>query len=513
MWPSGGYDIADWDQVVARMAMSGELDLAMIPARAWDTEGVTSLRALHAPFLVTSDELLARIVTDSVADEMLGGLGGAGVTGLALLPEGMRHVFSFEDPLLSVADFNGATIRAPTSITTHATLEALGATADDFGGPGDLFESGVAAGTITAAESSFSRAGSLPDFTATAGNVTPFPKVNSLVINTETFDDLTDEQREILRNAALATHDWAISATVPDGDLARQFCEVGGRVVVASDAEVASLVQEVDDVYTELEADPDTKRFIERIRDLSAEVGAAPALEPCGPRADAPNVPSETPPTIVGGTEVRLVVNTQGGADSSPVLSADGPFAGCTSVTDLDATITELNPDVDVFSGEKRITCPGGEVTIQYDVMMNVNDPGVTSGTWNIVSSSLAGASSGGGQLRRRPQRVRRTTRKRLLRSRHVHGQRRRMTTPTRFKRHPLSQTTPDSQPSHTEHSVVMLTSTSGRSPNQSPARDEPAIEDVCRAVIPVISGYPLRRGFGAWSSAPRRNACSSPAG
>ena len=48
VWRSGGYDIADWDQVVARMAMSGELDLAMIPARAWDTEGVTSLRA-HTP--------------------------------------------------------------------------------------------------------------------------------------------------------------------------------------------------------------------------------------------------------------------------------------------------------------------------------------------------------------------------------------------------------------------------------------------------------------------------------
>ena len=318
VWRSGGYDIADWDQVVARMAMSGELDLAMIPARAWDTEGVTSLRALHAPFLVTSDELLARIVTDSVADEMLGGLGGAGVTGLALLPEGMRHVFSFEDPLLSVADFNGATIRAPTSITTHAARSARRDSRRLWWAGRPVRERGRRrhdhrGGVVLLA------AGSLPDFTATAGNVTPFPKVNSLVINTGTFDDLTDEQREILRNAALATRDWAISATVPDGDLARQFCEVGGRVVVASDAEVASLVQEVDDVYTELEADPDTKRFIERIRDLSAEVGAAPALEPCGPRADAPNVPSETPPTIVGGTEVRLVVNTQGGTDSSPV--------------------------------------------------------------------------------------------------------------------------------------------------------------------------------------------------
>ena len=32
--------------------MTGELEMGLIPARAWDTEGVTSLRALHAPFLV-----------------------------------------------------------------------------------------------------------------------------------------------------------------------------------------------------------------------------------------------------------------------------------------------------------------------------------------------------------------------------------------------------------------------------------------------------------------------------
>jgi hypothetical protein len=64
----------------------------MIPARAWDTEGVTSLRALHAPFLVTSDELVAEIVDGELADELLAGLEDVGVTGLALLPEGLRHL-------------------------------------------------------------------------------------------------------------------------------------------------------------------------------------------------------------------------------------------------------------------------------------------------------------------------------------------------------------------------------------------------------------------------------------
>ena len=32
--------------------VGGELDMGLIPARAWDTEGVTSLRALQAPFLI-----------------------------------------------------------------------------------------------------------------------------------------------------------------------------------------------------------------------------------------------------------------------------------------------------------------------------------------------------------------------------------------------------------------------------------------------------------------------------
>ena len=88
----------DWDQKVARMVVAGELDMGLIPTRAWDTEGVTSLRALNAPFLITSDELAAQVASSELAGTMLAGLDTVGVTGLALLPEGLRHVFSFGDP-------------------------------------------------------------------------------------------------------------------------------------------------------------------------------------------------------------------------------------------------------------------------------------------------------------------------------------------------------------------------------------------------------------------------------
>ena len=62
VWHAAG-DTPDWDQQVSRLVTSGELEMGLIPSRAWDTEGVTTLRALNAPFLVTRDELVTEIIT------------------------------------------------------------------------------------------------------------------------------------------------------------------------------------------------------------------------------------------------------------------------------------------------------------------------------------------------------------------------------------------------------------------------------------------------------------------
>jgi TRAP-type C4-dicarboxylate transport system substrate-binding protein len=93
-----------WDQRVAQMVSDGDLDMGMIPARAWDTEGVTTLQALQAPFLITSDESLDEIVQSDLQKRLLAGLDAADVVGLALVPEGLRHPAGFDGPLLSVKD-------------------------------------------------------------------------------------------------------------------------------------------------------------------------------------------------------------------------------------------------------------------------------------------------------------------------------------------------------------------------------------------------------------------------
>ncbi len=289
VWNADGQGQRDWDQRVARMVVSGELEMGLIPSRAWDTEGVTSLRALNAPFLVTSEELMAEVVSAQVATDMLAGLDTVGITGLALLPEAMRQVFSFGEPLLTPEQFQGVTIRAPRSDTTYALFQALGATVNDV--QGDEFSAGVHDGTVAGAESSFAFAVSLPRPAVATGNLNLFPKVNSLVVNSDSFAGLTEAQQGILRQAADATRQWAIGAVIDSPTAATGYCSDGGTVVVTTTENVAAFEKATQPVYAQLESDSDTKAFIQAIRDLKASSSEPAAVTACAPPALATQTP------------------------------------------------------------------------------------------------------------------------------------------------------------------------------------------------------------------------------
>src|SRR4051794_24355343 len=110
----GGLD----EEPVAKKVAGGEFELGLIASRGFDRAGVTSLRALTAPFLITSDGLLAAVLTGGLDGKLMSGLPSFGVSGLALFPEGLRHPFAFRTPLRSPADFKNARLRAPASRAT-----------------------------------------------------------------------------------------------------------------------------------------------------------------------------------------------------------------------------------------------------------------------------------------------------------------------------------------------------------------------------------------------------------
>ncbi len=258
----------DWDQVVARGVAHGTWELGLVPGRAWDELGVRSLRALNAPFLVTSPAALEAVLNDEDArHELLAGLPAAGVVGLDVLPDGMRHPFGYDAPLLGVSDYQGATIRAARSATVAALFTALGASVTDA----------FPADSQRGAESEFSTtlAG------IATGNITFFAKTDVLVANSDARRHLRDDQWAVLREAAAATRSWMFAQQPSDFEAAAAFCAHGGEVVAASPQQVGEVQAAGARVTAQLRADAGSRRLIDRIRSLVAGVPSPQPVTRC----------------------------------------------------------------------------------------------------------------------------------------------------------------------------------------------------------------------------------------
>ena len=127
VYGAGGEATTSSEVRVGRLVRDGEFDLGWIPSRNWDYLGVDSLRALQAPFLITSYDLLDRVLIGPLGPEMLRGLRQAGVVGLALVPGELRHPLGLNHALRGLANFAGARIHVAPSRTTDALVHALGA--------------------------------------------------------------------------------------------------------------------------------------------------------------------------------------------------------------------------------------------------------------------------------------------------------------------------------------------------------------------------------------------------
>ena len=275
----------DWDQAVARLVVAGDLDLGMIPARAWDTEGVTTLRALTTPLLVTTDDHMDAVaLDDELSQDLMSGLDQTGVTGLALVPEGIRYLLVPAGGRATVEQLAaGGTVRSPWSETTWAFFRALGARPSD---------AELTAGERVPTESEVALAGTVGAADNPVGNLPLFPKLNSLVVNTGTFDELTEEQRGWLREAAYATRDWAVDTRQSDHELATTLCDGGGTVVHDPHADSADVADAAAAVTEDLRDDAVTAELIDRIAALGSS--APEPLARCSPATAA-----VTPETLV----------------------------------------------------------------------------------------------------------------------------------------------------------------------------------------------------------------------
>ena len=250
-----------YDQRVAEMVRRGDVDLGVVPARAFDELGVTSLQALQAPFLLTGDDALDAVVTGTLRDDLMSGLPAAGYEGLALWPDELRHPFSFGAPILKLGDFRGVSVLSPFSRRSWDLMGALGAQPQD---PNDR--------TVTAggAEAGYRTTANVNRPGVITGNVTFYPKIQALVAGSSTFSRLTDEQQRFVREAATATTAWVVEHRQHEDAAEATYCRGGGVVVLADASDRGAIEAAAAPVYADLETDPLTKRLIGEIWDIVA---------------------------------------------------------------------------------------------------------------------------------------------------------------------------------------------------------------------------------------------------
>ena len=278
-WDAAGQDVADPEPRLARMVHDGSFDLGWISTRAWDLLGVSSFQALQAPFLATDHPLLGRIATGDIAERMLAGLDEEGYVGLALAPDRLRYAFGARHPLTTPEDFAGARLRVRPSHASDAMVRALGATPLHI--PSDDLAEAVERKEVDGAEASLGTNSADEGESHVTANLPLYPRVMTLFAARDAYDELDDEDRDVLRQAADQTAAFAAAHPMSENALLRSFCKDGpGTAVTAADSDVAALERAAQPVYAQLERDAETRELIAAIRGLKDESPAAPATVP-----------------------------------------------------------------------------------------------------------------------------------------------------------------------------------------------------------------------------------------
>ena len=258
-------------EIVASL-LDGSADIAWVGTRA-----LTEFDPLRAPFLVDSYELQEAVFDAGLVDRMAERLADRGLIALAVYPGPMRKMVGVDEAFLGPEDYVGTAIATGTPLG-DATITALGATprpsASGMSLDGlDGFEFQLAAIVGNGYEE---------EVAAVTANVNFWPRPLALIMSVERFEALTDEQRDILVEAATSTYDRAAEATrQEDLDAADGLCASAMEVLQASDEDLTGLRQAVEPVYASIRAEAVASALLDEIAALKADLGAPPATLRC----------------------------------------------------------------------------------------------------------------------------------------------------------------------------------------------------------------------------------------
>jgi TRAP-type C4-dicarboxylate transport system substrate-binding protein len=258
------------DVRLAAALAAGKLDVGDVASRAWESQGIGAFRAFQVPFLVTSRTLLDRAVTGPAAAGMLAALKPAKVTGLAIVPTGIRYLLSTR-PLTDPAQFYGAKIRVNESTTSSEVISALGATPVTNIASGPAAVQALRDGTLTAIEADPVGAmmnGYLRVAPYVLVNAPQYAKTTTLAVSSATLAKLPAADVGWLRKAAVQA---AASEAASTSDRVHwaSMCGQGAKPLAATPSQFQALHAAEASTYADAAGDPTTMLAIDRIGALA----------------------------------------------------------------------------------------------------------------------------------------------------------------------------------------------------------------------------------------------------
>jgi TRAP-type C4-dicarboxylate transport system substrate-binding protein len=277
----------DYERDTIADVRAGKVDLALIPARAYDTLGVNSFQALLAPLLVDSYPVEHRVLTSQLPGPMLAGAARLGVVGVAALPGALQYVLSMTHPLLRPLDYaihgrTGWEIGVRPSRLTTATFRALG-------GGTIAMAPGTDRKKYLSVEENPSDIWAFKYEDATQGeslarNMTLWPRVMTVVMNRDAYGRLPAAQRRALVGAASAATGPAVQRIERvEGAAMRRLCRVRAfhqdvNLLTATPTDLRLTRHALQPVYAELMRDPATAAGVTEIRAIRRTTAPASAV-------------------------------------------------------------------------------------------------------------------------------------------------------------------------------------------------------------------------------------------
>jgi TRAP-type C4-dicarboxylate transport system substrate-binding protein len=261
---------------------SGVVPMATISSAIWDTADITAFQALQAPFLITNYPLALEVEGGEIGKAMIeqANQQAGDLVALAIHEGGLRKPFG-KEPLASVADFQGKTIRAPQSQVLSEGFRAIGANVEPLPLP-EVYQA-LQNGTVDGVEAN------LPliytqKWYEQAKNVTgninfwPFPTV--LAINKATWDGLSESQQQALTDAAANITKTSVDIfTAPGSTVAQDLVNCGIKYITATPADIEGLTSAAEGAITKLA--PESQEFvtqIQAVKDAAPPPAAPPPL-------------------------------------------------------------------------------------------------------------------------------------------------------------------------------------------------------------------------------------------